>query len=309
MGYEVTNKPKFSLQISSVGYQNLIKNTLGDKKLAQQFVADISTVVGNNDRLQQCDAASIVSGGLTAYTLHLPMSPTLGYCYLIPYGNKAQFQIGWKGLLQLAIRTEKYTAIGTNAVRESEYLGVDKRTREPLIEFKNAVDLDEKIVGYMAYFDMCNGFTKTWYMSTEEIEAHAKKYSKSYVSGKGTNVWRDDFDGMAQKTVLKQLLSKYGLLSPEMQKAIQYDQAVVDENGNPEYVDTPSEEEKEVKTISDDDAKQLFELAKEHGGVNKVKQVMLEFGYKDDTPSNEIKEEDYNAICEKITSDEVIESA
>jgi len=303
----IVNRPKFSLQISSEGYQNLIKNTLGDKKLAQNFVADISTLVGNNPKLQQCEIGSVVSGGLTAYALHLPMNPSLGYCYLVPYKNRAQLQIGWKGLVQLAIRTEKYKGIGTNPVRESEYLGVDKRTREPLIEFKSDIDLNEKIVGYMAYFDMTNGFSKTWFMTTEEIKAHARRYSKTYNSNSG--VWHDDFSGMAQKTVLKQLLSKYGLLSAEMQKAIQYDQAVIKENGEAEYIDNPNDDTiaSEEEKISIDDAKRLFELAKNRGGANKVKEIMKEFGYGEDTPSNEIKVSDYNEICKAIAeSPEII---
>jgi len=298
MEYNVAKQPKFSVAISSQGFQNLIKNTLGDSKLAQKFVADVSTLVGNNPKLQDCDAGSIVSGALTAYSLHLPMSPTLGYCYLVPYGKRAQFQIGWKGLVQLAIRTREYKDIGSNPVRESEFKGVDKRTREPIIEFKREVDLNEKIVGYMAYFDMTNGFSKTWYMSTEEIQEHATRFSKTYKSDYG--IWHDDFGGMAEKTVLKRLLSKFGLLSTEMQKAIQYDQSAVNENGEPEYLDNPNQIE-EVKTISDDDAKYLFELAKDNGGAEKVKEVMTKFGYENGTPSNEIKEEDYPKICEELS--------
>jgi recombination protein RecT len=235
----VVKKIPFSVAIRSDAYKTLINNTLGDPKVAQRFIAEISTAVSNNPKLGDCDPATIISAGLNAQSMDLPLAPTLGQCYIIPYGNKAQFQIGWKGLVQLAIRSGQYLTIGASEVREGEYLGRDE-FGEPLIKFNNNPDLTKSIVGYMAYLKLVNGFTKKIYWSKEECEAHANKYSKAhtgqYSKGGENDKWAQDFDSMALKTVLKQLISKWGVMSVEMRKAIETDQAVI--NGNKtEYVD------------------------------------------------------------------------
>jgi recombination protein RecT len=230
-----TNKPKFSVAIQSDTYKNLINNTLGDKEVARQFVADISSVVSNNYNLANCDAATILSAGLTACSLKLPLSPTLGFCYVVPYKDKAQFQIGYKGLIQLAERTGQYLTIGVRPVHKGEYSGQDE-FGEDKFKFSHDFDMNDT-VGYFAYFKLINGFTKTLYMTTEQCQEHGKRYSRSFSSDKGTNLWRDSFDMMAEKTVLKLLINRYGIMSVEMQKAIKYDQAVIDEKGNAEYVD------------------------------------------------------------------------
>lgn len=232
------NKPKFSVAIKSEAYQNLINNTLGDKEVARRFVADISSVVSNNFQLASCDAGSILAAGLTAQTLKLPLAQTLGYAYIVPYQEKAQLQIGYKGYVQLAMRTGQYQRIGTREVHEGEYKGQDK-FGDDLFEFDHTHD-GNKIVGYYAYFVLNNGFEKSLYWTKENVEKHARKYSRSYASTKQTNLWRDSFDEMALKTVLKQLLSKWGPVSIEMEKAIIYDQAVMNSDGSYVYEDNPS---------------------------------------------------------------------
>ena len=242
MPYQVPSaaKPKFSVVIQSEGYQKLINNTLGDKEVARQFVADISSVVSNNYQLSSCDAGSILSAGLTASSLKLPLSPTLGFCYVVPYKDKAQFQIGYKGLIQLAERTGQYKTLGVRPVHDGEYTGQNKFGED---EFKFSHDFDDKpVVGYFAYIELVNGFTKTSYMTKSQCESHAKQYSKAFNSTSSTNLWRDNFDLMAQKTVLKLLINRYGIMSVELQKAVQADQAVIKPDGTYDYVDREDEE-------------------------------------------------------------------
>lgn len=230
-------KPKFSVAIKQDSYKNLINNTLGDKELAREFVANISGVVSNNYALQKCDAGSIISAGLTASSLKLPLTATLGFCYVIPYGSKAQFQIGRKGLVQLAIRSGQYSSIGCDVIKDGEYIGRDKLTGEPLFNFRDNIDVNAKTIGYYAYLKLVNGFTKVIYWSVEKCQEHAKKYSKSYGNGSATDNWTTQFDTMALKTVLKQLISKWGIMSVDLQNAITKDQAVIKDDGTTEYVD------------------------------------------------------------------------
>lgn len=234
----VTNKPKFSVAIKTEAYQNLINNTLGDKEVARRFVADISSVVSNNAMLASCEAGSILSAGLTAQSLKLPLAQTLGYAYIVPYKEKAQLQIGYKGFVQLAMRTGQYQRIGTREVHEGEYKGQDK-FGDDLFEFNHQFD-SKPIVGYYAYFVLNNGFEKSLYWTRENVEKHARKYSRSYASTKETNLWRDSFDEMALKTVLKQLLAKWGPVAVEMEQAIKYDQAVMNSDGSFVYEDNPA---------------------------------------------------------------------
>ena len=246
IGNSLANKtPRFSVAIRSEGYQRLINDTLGDPKLAQQFVADISTAVATNHTLQRCDAGTILSAGLVAYTLKLPLAPTLGYAYIIPYGDKASFQVGYKGLIQLAIRSGIIADIDVDDIREGEYLGRDGETGKPKFQFIEDEDIREKakVVGYRAFFETTNGFRKVVYWSVEKIQKHAKRYSKTYGSNSSTNPWRDLFDVMAKKTVLKQLLSKWAMLSVELQEALRYDQAVIKDDKTPEYIDAKDDDD------------------------------------------------------------------
>lgn len=239
-------KVKFSVAIRSDKYKELINNTLGEPNIAKRFVAEISTLVGNNSKLQECDAKTIISAGLLAQSLNLPLAPTLGFCYIIPYGGSATFQIGWKGLVQLAIRTRAYKTLGVNVVHEGEYIGRNK-FGEPVIEYKEECS-NKPVIGYHAYFELTNGFVKEIYWTKEMCEAHAKRYSVEYKS-KGTGKWVEMFDEMSMKTVIKQLISKWGIMSTELMTAVEADQAVVKENGKYDYIDNDNSEEKDdVKT-------------------------------------------------------------
>lgn len=258
MNNQLQSKPKFSLAIQSEGYKKLINNTLGDSKRSAKFIAAISSAVATNPGLQECDAGSILSGALLGEALNLSPSPQLGQYYLVPFdqkkynektkkyeviSKKAQFQLGYKGYIQLAIRSGQYKDIDVIEVREGEYLGRNKITGKHQFEFiEDEVERENKpIIGYMAYFEYLNGFYKNLYWSKEKMQKHALEYSQAYASDvkKGTNYsfWSKDFDGMAFKTMLRQLISKWGIMSIDMQEALTKDMSVIKEDGTCDYVD------------------------------------------------------------------------
>ncbi len=258
MNNQLQSKPKFSLAIQSEGYKKLINNTLGDPKRSAKFIAAISSAVATNPGLQECDAGSILSGALLGEALNLSPSPQLGQYYLVPFdqkkynektkkyeviSKKAQFQLGYKGYIQLAIRSGQYKDIDVIEVREGEYLGRNKITGKHQFEFiEDEVERENKpIIGYMAYFEYLNGFYKNLYWSKEKMQKHALEYSQAYASDvkKGTNYsfWSKDFDGMAFKTMLRQLISKWGIMSIDMQEALTKDMSIIKEDGTCDYVD------------------------------------------------------------------------
>ena len=212
---------------------------LGNK--AAGFLTSLMNTTNGNAQLQQADPNSILKAGAIAATLDLPIDPNLGFAYIVPYNNKgkneAQFQMGYKGFVQLAIRTGQYKRINVTELYEGQFESYDPITDELKYNLDNR--LSDEITHYVAYFQTINGFEKYNVMSKEEIENHAKKFSKTY-SYKGSS-WQTNFNTMAKKTVLKLLLSKFGILSIEMQTAQKADQAVIREfdknNIEVEYVD------------------------------------------------------------------------
>lgn len=241
-------KPKFSVAIQSDMYKNLINNTLQDPKRAQRFIASVSSAVATNPALQECDAATILSSALLGESLELSPSPQLGQYYLVPFkDNKnnrtvAQFQLGYKGYIQLAIRSGQYRKINVLAVKEGELIRYDPLTEElevRIIEDEEARE-EAATVGYYAMFEYLNGFRKTLYWSKAKMEKHALQYSKGYAAKKGYTFWEKDFDGMAFKTMLRQLISKWGIMSVQMQKAYESDMGVLTPGGT-EYVDNEDE--------------------------------------------------------------------
>ena len=212
---------------------------LGNK--AAGFLTSLINTTNGNAQLQQADPNSILKAGAIAATLDLPIDANLGFAYIVPYNNKgkneAQFQRGYKGFVQLAIRTGQYKRINVTELYEGQFESYDPITDELKYNLDNR--LSDEITHYVAYFQTINGFEKYNVMSKEEIENHAKKFSKTY-SYKGST-WQTNFNTMAKKTVLKLLLSKFGILSIEMQTAQKVDQAVIREfdknNIEVEYVD------------------------------------------------------------------------
>lgn len=181
-------------------------------KKAPGFISSLLAVVNNNKLLAKANPNTIIAAGAMAASLDLPINQNLGFAYIIPYGNEAQFQMGYKGYIQLAMRTGQYQTINAAHVFEGEIVKQNRFTGE----YEFGEKTSDKIVGYIAYFKLINGFEKYLYMSIEEMQAHAKKFSKNYKGG--TDKWGiTDFHSMAIKTVLKRLISKYGILSIEMQ--------------------------------------------------------------------------------------------
>ena len=208
--------------------KNRFNEILG--KNAAGFMSALLNIYNNNNQLQQCDSRSILGAAGLAATTDLSITPSLGQAYIVPYKGKAQFQIGWRGLVQLAHRTGQYAALHAGKVYEGQITGFNPKTGEPELGEK----ISDKVIGYVAYMRLVNGFEKTLYMSVEELEQHALKYSMSYGYDKKNNrkssPWTTNFDAMASKTVLKRLLNAWGVLSTEMAEVIQGDQSVVDKN-------------------------------------------------------------------------------
>ena len=210
----------------------------------QRFITSVISAVNNNTALSECTNQSILSGALLGESLKLSPSPQLGQYYLVPFNDKnkgkvAQFQLGYKGYIQLAIRSGQYKKLNVLAIKEGELIRFDPLTEEievKLIEDEETREQAETI-GYYAMFEYINGFRKAIYWSKKKMEAHALKYSKGYQAKKGYTFWEKDFDGMAYKTMLRQLISKWGIMSIEMQNAIDSDMAVINEDGTKDYVD------------------------------------------------------------------------
>ena len=227
--------PKFSVVVQSEGYKNLINNTLGDPKRAAGFITAITSAVSTNPALQECDPATILSAGLLGETLQLSPSPQLGQYYLVPYSDRklgrkvAQFQLGYKGYIQLAIRSGQYKKLNAMAIKAGELIKYDPLNEE--IEVQLIEDDTEReaapTIGYYAMFEYLNGFRKVIYWSKEKMETHALQYSQGYRAKKGYTFWEKDFDSMAIKTMLRQLISKWGIMSIEFQKAYEADMGVL----------------------------------------------------------------------------------
>ena len=193
------------------------------KGRAASFTANLAVIVNNNAMLSKCDPMTVISGAVIAASLDLPLDPNLGFAALVPYGQSAQFQVMYKGLIQLAQRSGQYRTMGVTEIYEGQLISENPLTGE--YDFDFSAKTSDSVVGYAAYFKLLNGFEKTEYWPVDKVQKHAKKYSKTYARNSGK--WVDDFDAMAKKTVIKSLLSKWGVLSIEMQRAVAADQAVV----------------------------------------------------------------------------------
>lgn len=224
--------------IQNANVRKRFTDVFGNVNAANNFMQSMVSLTNGNAMLRKCSPQSILSACMVAATLKLPINPSLGFAYVVPYGNAGQFQIGYRGLIQLAMRTGQYQRINVANVHEGEIKSIDFVTGD----IERGEKKSDKVVGYIAYFRLINGFEKTLYMSREEVEEHATKFSKTYRNKSG--VWHTHFDRMAQKTVLKLLISRFGIMSTDMQSAdldlaLRADQAVVknSETMEMEYVD------------------------------------------------------------------------
>lgn len=240
--------------------KNQISNVIGGKN-GQRFISAVVSAVNNNPALQECTNQSILSGALLGESLNLSPSPQLGQYYLVPFndrnkGKVAQFQLGYKGYIQLAIRSGQYKKLNVIAIKEGEFIRFDPLNEE--IEVRLIEDEEERekapTQGYYAMFQYMNGFKKSIYWSKAKMEAHAMKYSKGYQAKKGYTFWEKDFDGMAYKTMLRQLISKWGIMSIDMMSAMDADMAVINEDGTKNYVENEPD-----YTITEPESQQVVE--------------------------------------------------
>ena len=279
------NKMTFSAFMTSDLVKNRVNKIIGSEKGGAKFIANIVSAVQNNPTLQECSNQSILSCALVANALDLSLSPQLGLIYMIPFNNKqtgikeAQIQLSYKSYIQLAIRSGYYKKINVLPIKKGELIKYDPLEEE--IEVKLIEDEVERenteTIGIYGMFEYSNGFRKCMYWSIEKILNHADKYSQSFNKKtyedikngkiaqkdmwKYSSPWYSKTDDMASKTVLKQLLSKYGILSVEMQEAFEKDQSVIKEDGTPVYVDNNNEDyvivneeqenQKEIKSLDD----------------------------------------------------------
>lgn len=242
----MSNLKEFNAIIRSQNTQAYLMDVLGEQK--NEFVSNLTALVSNDKNLQQCAPLTLMYSALTATALKLPLDKNLGFAYVIPYNNRkagtceASFQLGYRGLLQLAIRTGQFKKINATDVREGEMVGRDFLTNE--IEFQwdeTSGRINKKVVGYVAFFELTNGFKQTLFMTVDELKAHATRYSQTYSSKneyvRKQSKWETDFDQMSRKTVLKLLLSRYAPLSVDMQTAVKADQSVQHNAGEYTYLD------------------------------------------------------------------------
>jgi recombination protein RecT len=225
-----------------------INSVVGGKD-GQKFISAIVSAVNANPALQECSNQSILSAALLGNSLKLSPSPQLGQYYFVPFndyknGRKvAQFQLGYKGYIQLALRSGQYKKLNVLAIKEGELIKYDPLNEE--IEVRIIEDEDERekaaTIGYYAMFEYLNGFRKTMYWTRSKMERHALNYSQGYKAKKGYTFWEKDFDAMAYKTMLRQLISKWGIMSIEMQTAMDGDMGVIEEDGTINYVDNDNE--------------------------------------------------------------------
>lgn len=211
----------------SPGVMSKIKDVLGNEKVAAGFISSVISIANGSKELRKADPMTVVGAAMVAATLQLPVVPTIGLAYIVPYKGAAQFQIGYKGLIELAERSGQFKNIIDEVVYEGQLVRKNRFTGEYV--FDEDGRKSDKIIGYMARFDLINGFSKTIFWTIAEVQAHANKFSQAYRSGYNCP-WKSDFDAMARKTVLKALFSKYAPKSIQMQNAIAFDQAAVKVN-------------------------------------------------------------------------------
>ena len=260
-------KPQtFSAFLTSDAVKNRINAMVGGKD-GQRFISAVISAVSVNPGLTECEHSTILSAALLGESLKLSPSPQLGQYYLVPFNDKkrnckvAQFQLGYKGYIQLAIRSGQYKKLNVLAIKEGELIRFDALNEEIEVKLiENDTEREAaKTIGYYAMFEYTNGFHKAMYWSREKMMAHADKYSMAFSAAKYQDLldgkipqsemwkyssfWYKDFDGMAYKTMLRQLISKWGIMSIDMQTAFSNDMATIHDDGSVDYVDNSADYE------------------------------------------------------------------
>lgn len=278
------HKTSLTAYLTQDAVKNQINKVVGGKN-GTRFISSIVSAVQTTPALQECSNTSILNAALLGEALNLSPSPQLGQFYMIPFNNKkkgckeAQFQLGYKGYIQLAVRSGYYKKLNVMAIKEGELVKYDPLNEE--IEVNLILDDIEReetpTSGYYAMFEYENGFRKTMYWSKKKMQAHADKYSAAFSiktaqlieqgkippdeMWKYSSFWYKDFDGMAMKTMLRQLISKWGIMSIDLQRAIDGDMAVISDDGTPDYIE--GEEQPSEDVVSEQELQEVKETPKE----------------------------------------------
>lgn len=283
----------FTAYLTADAVKEQINKVVGSKN-GTRFISSIVSAVNNNTMLQECTNSSILSGALLGESLNLSPSPQLGQYYLVPFKDKnkgttlAQFVLGYKGYLQLAIRSGQYKKINVLAIKEGELVRYDPLNEEIEVNLIDDEEEREKAptIGYYAMFEYTNGFKKAMYWSKAKMEAHAIKYSAGYAAdkrkGNQYTFWSKDFDGMAYKTMLRQLISKWGIMSIDLVTAIDSDMAVINSDGSKSYVETEEDvnnyTENNSNKVVDSEVTEKKEDAKKKEDTKQQEEVKEEGG-------------------------------
>ena len=262
MANEIVTKPqqgpmqKFKSQLYGASAQQYISDVLAEPKARENFMTSLISVVANDANLQKCKPMSVFHAALKSVPLGLPIESNIGFAAVIPYGDNASFQIMRNGWMDLLMRTGQVKLIANEIVYEGQLVKKNRFTGEYV--FDEDAKKSDKVIGYMAYVKLVNGFEKTVYWTVEECRAHALRYSQTYKRGGG--IWKDNFDAMALKTVLKNLIVKYCPKSAELQRAVRDDQSVSNEQGASSYAD--NEPDEQVQPEATESAKEKAEEVK-----------------------------------------------
>lgn len=320
----MSKQAAMSVYLSNENTKKYLQSILGER--TGQFITSLTSLAGSSAELQNCDRNSLLSCALKATSMNLPFDPNLGFAWAVPYGNiaprsrcshgspfgqtlRATFQVGSKGYTQLALRTGQYRSLNARDVSEGEFAGRDF-VGDPIINWlPDEERANQKVIGYMAGLELTNGFRKVIYWSVQDVEKHAERYSQGYRyylkngasksqsrSGNRQSPWASDFDKMAEKTVLKALISKYGIMSTDMQQAVQYDQSSINidmETGEEqiEYLDNP--EAYTIRYLSREEQSKLLEKY----GADKVSRALDDIKIKS---LNEVTENKKESLIEVL---------
>jgi len=245
---EITTAKYFNNPVMVKRFEQILDKNAGG------FIASLISIVNNSDQLQRCNKLEILAAATKAASLKLPIEPNLGFAYIIPFKNtkkdkyEAQFQIGYKGFIQLALRSGQIKRLNALAIYEGQLISFDPLTEK--LDFDFDKKESQKLIGFACYLELINGFNKTVYWPAENMNKHALRYSQAFKAGFGP--WKDDFEKMGLKTVIKNVLSKFAPLSTDLQEGIKFDQSVINENDDPEYID---HEEDKIEIPEDASAK------------------------------------------------------
>lgn len=290
-----------SVYLSNEKTKNYLQSILGAR--TGQFITSLTSLASSSKSLRNCDRNSLLACALKATSMNLPFDPNLGFAWAVPYKTTATFQIGIKGYIQLALRTSQYKALNARDVREGEFCGHDF-VGDPIINWLTEEErANKEIIGFMAGLELINGFRKVIYWTVSDVEKHAERYSQSYRKFQKTGnqddaIWASQFEKMAEKTVLKALISRYGIMSTDMQQAVQADKSKLQidlDTGeeNIEYIDNPNTIE--IENLSTEEQRKLLDKY----GAEKVSKILEKLNLQS---LNELQKEDLEEFKKELES-------